>query len=132
MCLVFGYPIQVVQDLTHAPELIVQHLMPMVCAIDLQSIIHTLAKVRCHIYDHLQCYLVVRKGVVVQEASHNLVDLQAMTSFVMNAACPEMYNLLCCGAAMAVGMSAIVPQRGKSDCCPSHSTHHIIRSPDGL
>lgn len=84
MCLVFGYPIQVVQDLTHAPELIVQHLMPMICAIDLKSIIHTLAKIGCHIYHHLQCYLVVGKGVVVQEASHDLVDLQAMISLALN------------------------------------------------
>ncbi len=37
--------------------------------------------------------MAVCKGVVVQEASHDLVDLQAMTSFVLNEACPEMYNL---------------------------------------
>jgi hypothetical protein len=92
MCLVFGYPIQIVQDLAHATKLIVQHLMPMVCAIDLKSVIHTHAKVRCHMYHHLQCYLVVCKGVVVQEASHNLVNLQAMIILALNKVCPEMYN----------------------------------------
>lgn len=92
MCLVFGDPIQVVQDLTHATKLIVQHVMPMVCAIDLQSVIHTLAKVRCHTYDHLQCCLIVCKGLVVQEASHNLVDLQAMTNVTLNEACTETYK----------------------------------------
>lgn len=95
MCLVFGYPIQIVQDLTHAPKLIIQHLMPVVCAIDVQSIIHTLAKTGCHIYHHLQCYLVVCKGVVVQEASHNLMDLQVTIGLALNEACPEIYKSFC-------------------------------------
>ena len=73
---VLGDVIEVVQCFSHATELIVQHVVPVLLALCLSDIVHVLDKVSCHACDYFQRQVAASEQVLIQQPCHELVNLQ--------------------------------------------------------
>lgn len=76
MVFVLGDVVQVVQNFSHAAKLIVQHVMPVLCPTVIDCPVNILDKVVCHACNYVQSYSAPSEEVMVQQAGHNLVNLQ--------------------------------------------------------
>ncbi len=74
VCRVVRDAVEDVHGLHHASKLCVQHLVPVVCPVDLDGLVHALAKVLRFSFHHLQSHLVPQELVHIEKACHDLVD----------------------------------------------------------